>query len=336
MNGGVGSRFLACLVVLCSFVAFRPAAADAGRLPLLGDGAYLERVYGTLEPGQGAHGWTFRLRDTFEGGADRLLELLPSSTLEDMVRRFDSMPSGGQARFEISGRVTAYRNVNALLPLMAVPVLEFPARSARPAMRPPGAVLALAPVPAPDSAQEPTPGVRPSSERLAFASRWMSLALAPSADEAARPAGDVRSADVERALEAAVGEIPRSMDMTAASADAERRASLDAPRGGGVDPLRERPWLESDQSVQDRLGVVTRDPVTGGWRFVFESSRGDFGERDATLLPCATLERLERQARSRPDAFTVVLSGVVSRYQGRAYLLPTSFSAPAAGKGLGR
>jgi hypothetical protein len=336
MIEGLGSRFAACLAVLILVVPSRSLAADAERLPLLGDGAYLERVHGTLEPGQAGRGWTFRLRDTFEGGADRVMELLPSTTLEDMVRRFDSMPSGGEARFEVSGRVTAYRNVNALLPLMAVPVLEFPVRSARPAMRPPGAVLAAAPEPALDQALMPVPGVRPSSERLAFASRWMSLALAPPPPGAAAPEGDVRSADIERALEAAVGEIPRSMDMTAASAEAERRAGLDATAGGGVDPLRQRPWLESDQSVQDRLGVVTRDPVTGGWRFVFESSRGDWGERDATLLPCATLERLERQARSRPEAVTVVISGVVSRYQGRAYLLPTSFSVPAAGKGLGR
>ena len=336
MRIAAGSRFLTCLVLLGGIAPCWPVAADVGRRPLLGDGAYLERVYGTLEPAQGGRGWTFRLRDAFEGEADRVLEVLPCSTLEDMVRRFDSMPSGGQARFEVSGRVTAYRNVNALLPLMAIPVLEFPSRSARPAMRPPGAVLAAAPEPAPDPASEPAAGVRPSSERLAFASRWMPLAITSSPDGAAMPDGEVRSADIERALEAAVGEIPRSMDMTAAAAEAERRAGLDATQGGGVDPLRRRPWLESDQSVQDRLGVVTRDPVTGGWRFVFESSRGDFGERDATLLPCATLERLERQARSRPDAFTVVISGVVSRYQGRAYLLPTSFSAPAAGKGLGR
>ena len=44
--------------------------------------------------------------------------------------------------------------------------------------------------------------------------------------------------------------------------------------------------------MQDRHGVVTRDPVTGSWRFVFESSRGELGEREATLLPCAVLERL--------------------------------------------
>jgi hypothetical protein len=82
--------------------------------------------------------------------------------------------------------------------------------------------------------------------------------------------------------------------------------------------------------------VVTRDPVTGEWRFVFESSRGALGEREATLLPCALLERLERQARSTVGPLTVVISGEITRFDGRAYMLPSSFAVPRTGKTLGR
>jgi hypothetical protein len=88
--------------------------------------------------------------------------------------------------------------------------------------------------------------------------------------------------------------------------------------------------------VQDRLGMVTRDPVTGAWRFVFESSRGAVGEREATLLPGQVLDRLERSARGQHGPFEVVLSGSITRYKGRAYLLPSGFKPLRAGKALGR
>ena len=82
--------------------------------------------------------------------------------------------------------------------------------------------------------------------------------------------------------------------------------------------------------------MVTRDPVTGEWRFVFESSRGELGEREVTLLPCAALEHIEREARSRQGPLPIVLSGVVTRFEGRAYMLPASGHAPTTGRLLGR
>ena len=88
--------------------------------------------------------------------------------------------------------------------------------------------------------------------------------------------------------------------------------------------------------AQDRHGVVARDPVTGEWRFVFESSRGEVGEREATLLPCALLERIEREARSTQGPLSIVVSGQVTRYAGRAYLLPTVVEPMRSGRLLGR
>ena len=298
----------------------------------------LTRVQGTLVPGRGDGGWCFRLRDAFEGEADRELDVLPAVALEDMVRRFESLPPGGEARFELTGTVTLYRERNAVLPWMVVPVAEFAARGARPVLRPPGAV---APAPSQTVDTDEAMAWKPRTEesRPAFGIRWMPVlpeVRKQAAERPLSPSGDVASDEVERRLLERVGEAARSLDMPDEAVQASREAERQAGPHGSIDPLRERPWLDSDRSVQDRLGIVTRDPLTGGWRFVFESSRGEIGEREATLLPGQVLERLERAARGQHGPFEVILSGSVTRFQGRAYLLPSGFAPRQSGKSLGR
>lgn len=319
-------------------VAATRAAEVGTRPPPLAEGAVLTRVQGTLVQGKGDAGWSFRLRDAFEGEADRELDVLPAAALEDMVRRHESLPPGGQARFELTGTVTVYRDRNAVVPWMVVPVAEFTARTSRPVLRPPGAVRPAAPV-AEVAIDEAEWRPRPQDPRPAFGSRWVPVLPEVRRQLAERPlsqGGEVQSDEVERRLMERVGEAARSLDMSdelvQASRDAERS---DGPLGA-IDPLHQRPWLDADRSVQDRLGIVTRDPLTGGWRFVFESSRGAVGEREATLLPGQVLERLERAARGQHGPFEVVLSGSVTRYRGRAYLLPSGFTSLRAGKALGR
>ena len=310
-------------------------SADGGapsRAPLLEDGSFLQRVQGTLEPGAGGRGWSFRLRDAFAGESDRVIELLPSGVLEDMVRRRASLAPGQPGRFELSARVTTYHGANAALPLFASTVSQFAARPARPVLRPPGASRSAPEVTEADGAV-PLPSSSGAGDD-AFGIAWVPLKPAAElARVAAKTAStaQVRADDVERRLLERVGEVQRSSDTSAERSDAP--ISLGA---GAADPISGRLWLEGDRMVQDRHGVVTRDPVTGGWRFVFESSRGDLGEREATLLPCAVLERLEHQARAGQGPMPVVLSGQVTRFQGRAYLLPTSFATPRTGRLLGR
>jgi len=318
------ASFLTSLALLAGL-----AVSDVTRRPPpLADGSTLTRVHGVLLSGQGGEGWRFRLNDAFEGEEDRELELLPASALEDMIQRHDSMPPGGEARFELSGAVTLYRGRNAVLPWIAIPVTEFPPRRPRQPLRPPGSVAASV-VPQPEESPQPPPTA--GQEPPAFASAWMPL-LPEARDRAASTPlavkGDVQSDEIERRLLDRVGEVHRSPDFGTARTEPAASAS--------EDPVRDRPWLDSDRSIQDRLGVVSRDPVTGAWRFVFESSRGDVGEREAVLLPCASLERLERIARSQAAPLTVVLSGTVSRFMGRAYLLPTAFHPLRSGKALGR
>ena len=314
------------------------AAADQGvasRAPLLADGSFLTQVQGTLLPGRGGRGWTFRLRDAFEGEADREITLLPSGTLEDMVRRHASLPPGTEARFELTARVTTYRGENAALPTFAATIDAFAPRTTRPVLRPPGARRDAEVV---MSEEQVTARPLPLAQRDdAFGMRW--VPTLPQARRAAELAtarrGEVRADDVERQLLDRVGDVQRSSDLApAGAAEADAMAAL--PDSGAFDPISRRPWLEGERIVQERHGAVARDPVTGEWRFVFESSRGELGEREAILLPCQALEAIERQARSTQGPLHLVLSGLVTRYEGRAYLLPASSRAPSTGKLLGR
>jgi len=312
-------------------------AQSGTRAPLLPEGAFLTQVQGSLEPGEAGQPWKFRLRDAFEGEADRMLGLLPSVTLEDMIRRRDSMPSGAVAKFELSARVTIYHGGNLALPLFATPLAEFSARPPRPMLRPPGASAgAIAQSAALDDAYEPR--TTKAVQENPFGSRWVPLLPQARAarDQALTTGGYLRADDIEQRLLEAVGDVQRSQDDTPQSVLAQQAARGDAVKTGSIDPLRNRPWLESDRSVQLRYGVVTRDPITGEWRFVFESSRNNLGEREATLLPCTVLERIERQARSMNEPLSIVLNGEVTRFQGRAYLLPISYSSPMTGKSLSR
>jgi hypothetical protein len=47
------------------------------------------------------------------------------------------------------------------------------------------------------------------------------------------------------------------------------------------------------------------------------------------LLPCKSLARLEELAMARGDALAIELSGRVTSYKGRSFVLPTSFLIPS-------
>jgi hypothetical protein len=313
------------------------AMAAPDQAPLLADGSFLTRVQGTLEPPAGGQGWAFRVDGIIEGERGRLIELLPSSTLEDMKHRFESLAPGTKANFEMSARVTAYRGRNAALPTFATAIAELAASSGTTILRPPGAAVE-GPAAEDDASADLAQVQRPEDLKEAFGIRWIPLLPQARAArvQALEKGGSIGADDVERDLLDRIGQVQRSSDLAPEARQAEMRQLATQRIGGSLDPLTQRPWLEPSRSVQDRHGVVTRDPITGQWRFVFESSRGEIGEREATLLPCAVLERLERQARSSQEPLSVVLSGEVTRFEGRAYLLPTVASQVRTGRALGR
>ncbi|MCH2160452.1 MAG: hypothetical protein MK085_01120 [Phycisphaerales bacterium] len=118
---------------------------------------------------------------------------------------------------------------------------------------------------------------------------------------------------IEARLEARIGAVPRSVDIAARS---DTRANS----------LR----LRAGSRLQDRRGHLLRDPSSGTWRFVFDGS-----DIAPELLPCQELERMERKTRSSAVPTPVLVSGVVTAFQGRNYLLPTAFRVAREGRGIG-
>ncbi len=76
-----------------------------------------------------------------------------------------------------------------------------------------------------------------------------------------------------------------------------------------------------------RHGWMVREP-NGAWSFVFAADASGLGDPPMILLPCRMLQDMERHAlRSGPDQ-PLLVSGHVTRYHGRSYLLPTMFRIP--------
>jgi hypothetical protein len=136
------------------------------------------------------------------------------------------------------------------------------------------------------------------------------------------PAAEVDSeerdyaAEIDSRLEDRIGAVPRSLDV------------LEAPPA-------ETASLRAGTRFIQRRGRVIRDPGSGIWRFVLEGDgrRGDAVSLD--LLPCLELERLIRRTRQAGVGSPVLLSGVVTIFQGRNYLLPTAMQQPMAGRSIG-
>jgi hypothetical protein len=123
------------------------------------------------------------------------------------------------------------------------------------------------------------------------------------ADDEPAPRGD-SAESILRDLDRTVGPVVRSPPTAAPG----------RPAGPGAMILWRRGWMvrESD----------------GAWSFVFAADASGLEDPPMILLPCRMLEDLQRHARrSGPDK-PLLLTGRVTRYHGRSYLLPTMFRIP--------
>lgn len=134
----------------------------------------------------------------------------------------------------------------------------------------------------------------------------------PRTDEELDRIGD----DLEQRLEARIGSVPRSLDV------------LEAP------PAK-RGIVPSGTRFVDRRGRLSRDPASGVWRFVLSGDGGGGAAPSVVLLPCMELERIERQARQQDIVAPLLISGTVTTFRGRSYLLPTLSRPAVEGRGLG-
>ena len=317
--------------------------------PLIPEGGFLVRASGTLGRDEFFGVWTFELDDRVDGASDRSLILLPAEPLADMIQRHVSTIKDGTSApmFEVSGQVLVFHKRNFLLPTFAVPVDRRVERPAAPKLLPPGSKGAL------ELAQN----------RLVAATA-VTAGTGATAETAATDATlvtDTKSVDpekfandLERRLNERVAVVPSSAD-NAAPAIAAAPGTLQPSRT--VAPATDltasvMPMIEARTTslssltpsavpllppmrVQSRRGTITRDPLTGTWRFIFASGQRDNGDIALELLPCGMLNQLIASARLSDGASHVMLTGDVTVFEGRNYLRPIRSQPLGAGKWIG-
>ena len=317
--------------------------------PLIPEGGFLVRASGTLGRDEFFGVWTFELDDRVDGASDRSLILLPAEPLADMIQRHVSTIKDGTSApmFEVSGQVLVFHKRNFLLPTFAVPVDRRIERPAAPKLLPPGSKGAL------ELAQN----------RLVAATA-VTTATGVTAETARTAATAVTETkivdpekfanDLERRLNERVAVVPSSAD-NAAPAIAAAPGTLQPSRTvapatdltASVMPMIEARTTSLSSAtlsavpllppmrVQSRRGTITRDPLTGTWRFIFASGQRDNGDIALELLPCGMLNQLIATARSSDGASHVMLTGDVTVFEGRNYLRPIRSQPLGAGKWIG-
>jgi hypothetical protein len=265
------------------------------RLPLLREGSMVSRVHGdiTLDPGE--RHWLFRPLKPEAGNLRREFVLLPTPTLEEMLRTMQLSPS--PVEFEVSGRVFIYKGRNYLLPEFAPPIVRF---DVKPDETPPA-----------DAAIETAPN---GTSKFVPPTGALGEGGAAEADDAA-------VIDLEKRLVERVGRAP-SERLTESLESREARLA------------KERELPAPGARIVLRAGKISRDPQAGSWRFVPEQASG-VGDGSVEILPCLMLERLELATRESDSPPMVLLSGTLTVFEGRTYLLPSSFRRAREGRGIG-
>ena len=271
-------------------------ATDLGgyRLPLLREGTTLARVLGDLAQDPDEKLWLFRPIDPETGGLRREFVLLPSPVLEDLVRTVRA--AGAPVQFEMTGRIFIYRGRNFLLADFAPTIMRFDTK--------------LGEAPKPTDAAKTTP----SGDDKFVAPPTSSVKDGATKDDAV-------VTEIERRLEERVGRTPQPH---AVDNSATRDASA---------PNKSIAPITNGSRLSQRLGRIARDPQSGGWRFVPQQTTGS-GDASIEVLPCMLLERLEAAARESDASPAILISGTVYAYEGRSYLLPSSFRRAREGRGL--
>ncbi len=314
--------------------------------PLIPEGGFLVRASGTLGRDEFFGVWTFELEGRVDGAADRSLILLPAEPLADMIQRHVSMTKDGTSApmFEVSGQVLVFHKRNFLLPTFAVPVDRRVERPAAPKLLPPGSKGAL------ELAQN----------RLVAATA-ATAGTGATAETAATAVTDTKivdpekfANDLERRLNERVAVVPSSADNAAPAIAAapgtpqpSRTVATATDLTASVMPMIEARTTSLSSAtpsavpllppmrVQSRRGTITRDPLTGTWRFIFASGQRDNGDIALELLPCGMLNQLIASARSSDGASHVMLTGDVTVFEGRNYLRPIRSQPLGAGKWIG-
>ncbi|MFK7959559.1 MAG: hypothetical protein AB8G96_03465 [Phycisphaerales bacterium] len=266
------------------------AAKPAVRYPLIREGSRLVRVRGRIDtdPATAALRMTIDAADPQSPGHQ--LVMLPSSRLSELELVLAAF-GDRPVDVQVTGRVTIFDGRNFLM--LTHPATAIP----------------------PDAATPETPGrPDPADDSAEAISRALDRAAGPSTRRPDRRVTEPPPRD---------GVSRSTTDRTATG----RGDSADDGRVvGTLDVAELRP---EGTRIVDRRGKVRRTGG-GGYLFVFDADgTGDAaGDPPMMMLPCRLLESLGRLGARPGDDAAVLISGEVSTYRGRNYLMPTVYRRP--------
>lgn len=269
------------------------------------EGSVLMAMQGTLA--SAGDGDIIFAPDLPEAGSNRVPEpamvLLPSQRL-GQVRSFLSAMTPGQ-RVTISGQVFAYHGRNYLLPATFAIANRNPEHADHSAPQSPASKT-----PAPQTAAPQNSTSQNSAPHNATPDR-------------ASMTADPRVEDLMRSLEADRGEA-RVLEPTrsAAPGAAEPNEGLGANGGAGASLA---PLAEGTLFSMRRGRLVRSDRDGGKYVFAFDNDPNSKAPGAMPLLPCRLLELMERTASLRGEDLVFRVSGRVTVFDGRNYLMPITY-----------
>jgi len=291
------------ITVLCALVLAEPAQArPPASQTLLPEGLLLKAVEGRLV-GSEAEGidpnsikrWFFEFDSPATGEKSRVktamkLELLPSAGLEQMVvesRR------GADCRYRLWARVTKYHGCNYLFPFYFL--LVCPVESGGPKILPPDKQT-LPKKTATAEGSKPNVIVNEPNDVLTLPDEVLEKTNAGGtessipAEPTRVPGGDVAKPGLQQV---------------------ERRRIIPAGR-----------WIKSDVILAGRSGFIR--PCSSSdccGKFVCDGLGWNLEGPSCILLPSEALERAEEKQAQEPEPVRFVVSGIVTEYKGKQYLL---------------
>lgn len=306
---------VSCAVIAVASAACpADAADDAARAPILPDRSDVRGLVVRVERTE-MGGLVAVPLTKYQGTLERRIPLLPSPVAADARRAVDA--SGAPVWFTLSGIVTAYRGENFILATYATKLDQAPKEVARATAIPPGG---SAPLDMPRARVQHTADA-PSSAGGA-------------APDAAPVAPEQAAATAEERLDAAFGEGEAAPETVARQLEQAMEAKVgDAPRSAAMPPAVGTPPQTIVRALQRSRCTFERDAHSGAWyALLFDGDVG--GQRRLELLPCQALERLEEAARLAPVGSPMLLSGAAYEADGRAWVLPERTESLRAGRGV--
>ncbi|MCC6321017.1 MAG: hypothetical protein IT438_06205 [Phycisphaerales bacterium] len=260
---------------------------------LVREGTFVSVARGQMVKGKSGR-WFFVFDADERGRTLPPMVVLPSFHLTAMERATEHTQPG--TRMLVTGLVTSYRDLNYLLPTAPPLAVRVDSATAAPVAPPP-------PPTAPAATDAPPAPPSGASE--------------PSIDE------------IVKRLDKAVSSTP-----SGGAAIPLRTAMATTPAGPGPSTAEQPPAPPtapplSIGSIATRRGRVMRG-ADGALNFTFDAGSSDLGREAATVMtlqPCLALAAIESLAERAGEGATYTVSGDVTTYRDRNYLLIRSYKA---------